>query len=352
MTNIASTYSQRFDILRIIEAQKNQLNIRQSEIASGRKSDLALSLGAGMRRSLNAHSLLNSCNKYREYNNIVKSRLQITQTCLSNIYENADDYRSSLMMAANDARDQKIIVAMAKQKLDLFTSSLNSSFDNKYIFGGERTDIPPLNEFLSEQASPIKLAINDAFSRNPPIGFGFSQTSSLVPTISPEQLENFINGSLSQLFTANEWSKSWSSASNQPLKNMISPGHLIDTSTTTNEPAMRKIAMAYVIGCNLGAENMNATTYQTLSRKATEILDEGLKLLNSTRSRIGVMQQTIDETNISLQKQSNILEININEIEGVDQTEMATITADLLSRIEATMTLASRISNLSLARFL
>lgn len=352
MLNITSTYSQMSNLLRIMAAQKNELNSRQQEIGSGRKSDLALSLGTEMRRSVNSHSLLNSYKAYLLNNNIVKARLEIADESLTNILENAHEFKSSLMLAQNDARGQHIIDTQASNKLALFISSLNNSFDNKYIFAGEKTNIPPLNAFFTEPVSAVKSKIDAAFSSSPPDGFGFSQNSLLVSTITPEQLEGFINNSLTELFSENEWSLSWSNASNEPLKNMISPKQRMDTSITVNDPALRKIAMAYVIGCNLGAERMNARTYQALARKSLESLDEGLRLLNSTRTRVGVMQQTLDLSSAALEKQSHILEMQINGMESINQTEIATRTAGLLTRIETTMTLTSRISSLSLARYL
>ena len=352
MLNISSNYSQMSSLLKIMEVQKNELNNRQNEISSGRKSDLSLNLGAEIRRGMNVHSLLNSYNAYLKNNLIIQSRLQFTQTTLSDIFDNADKFKSSLMLAQNDARGQNIIEMQATNALGLFISSLNNSIDNKYIFGGEKTNIPPINGFFVQPISAAKSAIDAAFSSAPPDGFGFPQTSLLVSTITPQQLDNFINGSLAELFSANEWTVSWSNASVKSLKNMISPKQKIDTSITVNDPALRKIAMAYVIGSSLGAENMNARTYQTLARKAVEILDEGLKLLNSSRTRIGVMQQTLELSNSSLEKQTHILEMQINGMESIDQTEIATRTAGLLTRIEATMTLTSRISALSLARYI
>lgn len=173
-----------------------------------------------------------------------------------------------------------------------------------------------------------------------------------MSSISSEELRVFINGPLSEFFSEDVWSTNWSNASSQSTKNIISPSQQLETSITANEPALRKVAMAYVMMCNLGAENMNAETYQTLAKSAAEILNEGFKLLNSSRTRIGVIQQTVKASNEALRKQSNMLEIQIGNLESVDQAEVATRTNNLLSRIEASLALTSRIASLTLVRYL
>jgi flagellar hook-associated protein 3 FlgL len=352
MTINPSSFSASYSLQRTIQTLRNELIARQNEIATGRKSDLAGTLGSQIRRSMNLHTLSGNLKSYIGNNNIIQSRLDITKSSLSNIAENTQEFKTSLLLAQNDARGQNLLVVQARNFLKLLISTMNNSFDNTYIFAGEKTNAKPLNDFYSTPVSAAKSAINDAFLNNPPDGFGFSQTSPLVSSITPEQISSFIDGPLSSLFSADEWSRTWSNAGARPLKCKISPIQTLEASVTSNDPALHKIAMAYVMVCELGAENMNSNSYQTLMRRATDLLDEGIKLLNTTRTGVGVMQQNIEKANSSLNKQLLILDIQLSSLEGADQADTAAITNSILNQLEASYTLTSRVSRLSLVNYI
>lgn len=352
MATISSSYSSRYALQLNIQTLQNELIARQNEIGTGRKSNLAETLGSDIRRSISLHSLSGNLKSYIDNNDIIQARLDVTKSSLSNIAENAEEFKSSLISAQNDARGQYLVTAQASNFLNLLVSTINNSFDNTYIFAGEKTNIKPVNDFYGAMASAAKSAVDDAFSNAPPDGFGFSQTSLQVSSITSNQLDNFITAALSSLFSSDEWLRTWSNAASSPLKNQISPIQTLETSVTANDPALRKIAMAYVMISNLGADRMNLNTYQTLIRRATEILDEGVKLINTTRTRVGVMQQTIERANQSLERQSFVLDIQISSLEGVNQTDSAARTSSLLNQLEASYTLTSRISKLSLVNYL
>lgn len=352
MTSVSSSYSFSHNLRRIIQTLQNELVARQVEIGTGRKSDLAEALGSQIRRSISLHSLSGNLKSYIDNNEIVQARLDITKSSLSNIAVNAEDFKSSLISAQNDASGQNLVSAQACNFLNLLISTMNSSFNNTYIFAGEKTIIKPVNDYFGAPVTAGKSAVDDAFLTNPPLGFGFSQESAQVSSITPDQLDNFINGPLSSLFSAEEWSRTWSNAASTPLKNKISPIQTLETSVTSNDPALRKICTAYVMISDLGADKMNRGTYQTLLRRATGILDEGIRLINSTRTRVGAMQQTIEKANQSLQKQSFVLDIQIAALEGVNQTDTSARTSSLLNQLEACYTLTSRISRLSLVNYL
>lgn len=352
MTSVSSTYSMTFGFQRNIETLKKELGHLQNEISTGRKSDLAADLGSRLRLCINMHSQSMNLARFIENNKLHGARLEITQSSLESVHENAEQFKSLLILSQNNTREPAFISSQASRFLSLFTSALNNTFDNRYVFAGEKINITPLNNFITEPASIAKSQIDAAFSSNPPDGFGFSQTSAMVSSITSQQLETFINGPLASFFSADQWMTNWSNASSGSLKNKISPNQEIDTSVTSNDPALRKIAMAYVMASNLGVENMNPNTYQTLLRLTNGILDEGIKLLTSTRTQVGVMQQYLQGTNDALQGKSQSLEIQISEFESVNRTEIAARINSLMGQIEASYTLTSRISNLSLVRFL
>lgn len=103
---------------------------------------------------------------------------------------------------------------------------------------------------------------------------------------------------------------------------------------------------------DLGNDRLSSEAFRTLASRAAEILTAGITELNSTRARVGVMQQNIKMANESMQIQSNVFEVQIGRMEGVDQTEVAAKITALMTQIETSYTLTAKISQLSLVKYL
>lgn len=352
MAAVSSTYSLLISSQRIMESLQKDLGDRQKELSTGRKSDLDINLGSQLRQSVNKQSLSVTLDAYLSNNLISAARLDTTQTVLSDIASNAEKFKSSIILSQSDQNGRKIITDQARNFLNLLITSLNASNGNTYVFSGIKSNVQSMNQYFADPQSPAKTAIDATYLSNPPDGFGFTQSSTLVSSITPDQMDNFINGRMSNLFSATEWTLNWSNADNRPLKNKISPNLQIDTSITANDPALRKFAMAYVMMADLGAEGMNDKTYQILTRNVTIALDEGLRLLNASRARAGVMQQEIDGANKKMLIQKDILSIQIDKLENADQTILAASINSLLNRIEASYALTAKLSRLSLTNYL
>jgi flagellar hook-associated protein 3 FlgL len=192
----------------------------------------------------------------------------------------------------------------------------------------------------------------DAALIDPVAGFGFPADSPQVAQLTTQRIAEFIDGSFADLFSEASWKSQWSSASDAVLENRISLHQTIDASMSANDPALRKIAMAYVMVSELGISGMTNDGARTLIRKATATLDEGMALLKTSRARVGVMQQSIEIADENLQSYSDMLEIEATRLGAVDRSETATRINEVLTRIETAYALTARISQLSLTRYI
>lgn len=352
MSFTLSSFSMSYGPRQILSDLQTELVKRQSELSSGRKADIGLSLGAQTRQSISLSASFDLLQTHLASNQLITSRVDAAQTSLTSLIENSTALQKTLINSQPDGGGRGIIAEQAKTSLTLFISTLNGVSNNGYIFGGVKTDTAPLNNYFSNPASASKTAVDTVFSSAPPDGFGFSQSSPLVSTITSQQIEDFIDGPLTSVFSDTEWAANWSNASSQPVKNRIAPGNTIETSTTANDPALRKIAMAYVMMTDLGNDRLSPDAFKTLVSRAAETLTAGITELNSTRARVGVMQQNIKMANEAMQMQSNVIEIQIGRMEGIDQTEVAARINSLMTQIETSYSLTAKISQLSLVKYL
>lgn len=352
MSYTLSTFSMSYGPRQILSNLQAELVKRQTELSSGRKADIGLALGAQTRQSISLGVNYDLLQAHLASNQLIVAGVDAAQSSLSSLIDNASALQKTLINSQTDGGGRSIIAEQARTSLALFTSTLNGVSNNGYIFGGVKTDTAPLNNYFSKSPSDAKNAVDAAFSSAPPEGFGFSQSSPLVSTISSQQINDFVDGPLANVFSDTEWGANWSNASSQPVKNRIAPGNTIETSTTANDPALRKIAMAYVMMTDLGNDRLSSEAFRTLASRAAEILTAGITELNSTRARVGVMQQNIKMANESMQIQSNVFEVQIGRMEGVDQTEVAAKITALMTQIETSYTLTAKISQLSLVKYL
>jgi len=348
MFQVTSTFSLTSVLRRSLLQLQGDLARSQKELATGRYADLGAALGmrAGLSYSLGdaydtAHAILAT-------NQLVSARLDTTQAALANIFSDAQGLRATLMSALDDGGDPGAIEAQAGISLSNLISTLNSGDGGSFLFGGVNSDVVPINDYFAEPPSANKAALDSAFVA----AFGFPQSDPQVANITSAQMEAFLIGPITALFTSPAWNADWSKASDQPLRSQVSMSITIDSSVSANAPALQKLAMAYAMVNDLGASRMSSSTYRTLLEKATETIDAGIGQLLKTQAQVGVMQRNVANANRTMTIQSNAMETEMSNLETVDPAEAAARVNSLMTQIETAYTLTAKITQLSLAKYL
>ena len=73
-----------------------------------------------------------------------------------------------------------------------------------------------------------------------------------MSTITAAQMQTFLDTTFDAEFASPAWNANWSTASDQTMRSRISTTEIVDTSVSANEPAFRKLAMAYTMLSDLG----------------------------------------------------------------------------------------------------
>src|SRR5690606_28460099 len=228
------------------------------------------------------------------------------------------------------------------------TAAANTSFSGEYLFAGINSDVMPLKNYLSTApVSDAKASFDAAFLAH----FGFTQADPAVSTITPANMEAFIDG-LEARFDGPDWQSDWSNASSQNMQSRISPSETVQSSTNTNAPGMRKLALGLMIGYELLTLDVSEDTRKTVSDASIDRVSQGITGVDAERSRLGVSQARVKEATTSLSAQVAILTNSIQNLESVDTYEAATRVTTLKSQLSLAYTLTSQIQNLSLLNYL
>lgn len=344
-TQAASTAS-RLSILKM----QTELAKNTKELSSGRWADVGLELGNKTGRTISLRQDYQRLDAIRDTNGLVASRLDTSQAALDGVLKNAQDFAASLIAVRSGNVGSEVIADDAKNNLQSLIASLNTSINGEYLFAGINTDVRPVTDYYSTPASTTKTAFDTELAN-----YCTSVGAASPADLSASDLDTFIDVNLTNMFDATSWSDpttGWSSASSQNVKSRISTSELIETSTNANEPAFRKLAMAYTMVSELADKGLTEKTYQSLVDKAAQVIGNATVDLTVVKARLGTAQERVSNANSRIEAQMDILNRNINDFEQVDPIETQTRISALETQLDMAFSLTSRMQQLSLLNYL
>jgi flagellar hook-associated protein 3 FlgL len=348
MTYLASTYSLSNALTKSITDLQTQLVHAQRELSTGRHADLGDAIGIEVGRDYFLGVNLQDIEAITMTNNIVMTRLDVTQLALSSLSSDAQSLRRILISAQNDGGDPTTIRTEARTRLALLISALNTSDGSSFLFAGINSDAPPITNYFAVPSPANKQALDAAFVSE----FGFPQTSPNVATITTSEMEAFLSGSFADLFSPANWGADWSSASSEPSRNRIAVSKTIDTSVTANDPALQKLAMGYTMLSDLSIDGLNGDTFKTVVQTATRYIDQAISGLTQMQENAGGMQRDVKAATLTMTVQKDMLSNQIGWLENVDPAEAATRLNALITQLQTAYTLTSHLQQLSLSKYL
>lgn len=332
----------------ILKAQ-NELATTQKEITSGRLADVGLALGSRTREVVSLRSEHARLSTMVSTNQIATSRLETSQVTLDHLRDTADEFLGALVAVGKGTGGAQTLQQSAAENLKGLVASLNASSGGQYLFAGINADTAPMADYFSAPAtSASKQAVDDAFVA----AFGVAQGDPGAGAISATDMQNFLDGPFKALFDEPQWSATWSAASSQNMQSRISSTEMADTSANANEQAVKKLAMAYTMVADLGADKLGAETFRVVAETATRLMSEGIQEVTALQGRLGAAQGRIAQTNERMSMQIDLIANDIGSLENVDPYEAATRVTTLMTQLETGYALTARIQRLSILNYL
>ncbi|HET7408796.1 MAG TPA: flagellar hook-associated family protein [Paracoccaceae bacterium] len=325
-----------------------ELVTAQKEFATGRLSDPGLILGSRTGQTVSLRQEHARLSTFIDTNALAGARLDATQVELGGIREVAEEFFGALISAPDGPTGALTLRQQATEGFKGLIASLNAAMGGQQLFGGINGDAPPVADYFAAPAATSKQAVDDAFLA----AFGMSQADPGVAAIGAAEMQAFLDGGFAAMFDDAQWSANWSAASSQTMHSRISATDVAETSVSANEQGLRKLAMAYTMVVDLGAEGLNESAFAVVTETAAQLVAEGVREITSVQGRVGVAQARIEQVNERMSLQIDILSSEITGLENVDPLEAATRVMDLMTRLEAGYALTARIQRLSLLNFL
>lgn len=333
----AISHAMRYQMQRM---QVDLMNAQQ-EVVTGRHADVGLALGARAGYSFSLTRESERLESLIDSNQLAQSRLSATQANLQQIRSEAEEFLTGLNTAISGAGDPHIIRQQAEALLDQITGALNSNINGEHIFAGINTDARPMADF-SDPASPNRVAFEAAFAAH------FADPS----TATAAQMDDFLDNVVAGQFLGADWNTYWSSATDQQIVSRITLSETAQTSVSANIPGIRKLVMAAVAVTASVDKEMSAEARAAALDKAFSLVGDAINDLVNQQAETGITEQRLENANERLTMQKDLFTATAGKIEGVDPYEASTRVTSLLSQIEISYALTSRMQNMSLLRYL
>ena len=346
-SNLAMQNSMR----QTVSKSQSELQKAQTEVSTGTYADQGIALGYQSGRSVNLTTEKARLNSIMDSNSIVTQRLSASQSSLTNMSSNVQTSLNSLI-ALSGSDDQTLLdttTQSLQSQLDAFISSGNTSANGEYLFSGINTSDQPLKAYDDSSAAKasFKTALSNYMSTN-----GIATMSDFTVT----QMQDFVENTLAPMYDASSgtdtWKTDWSNASDTNMTSRINTSETVQSSTNANNDGFRKYALASVMGIELLGTDINSDVRQYVSKTAISYMGEAVAGVYSERSALGLSEARVKTANTTISTQVNIVETAFNNMNEVDAYEASTKVNNLLSQVEASYTLTSRIQKLSLANYL
>jgi flagellar hook-associated protein 3 FlgL len=129
------------DALRV----QSKLAKTQGQVSSGLKSQDFQGLSGQVETFVQMEGKMKKTNTFIQTNTVVLSRLQTTEVVMEQIIDISDDFKNLLMTRNNAASGPSAQFAVsAKALMKSLGSQLNTSQEGRFLFGGTKTDLPPV----------------------------------------------------------------------------------------------------------------------------------------------------------------------------------------------------------------
>ncbi|MEW7007053.1 flagellar hook-associated family protein [Lentilitoribacter sp. EG35] len=348
-TSFVSSYATQHSMRLVVGRAQQEIQKLQTEVVTGRFEDIGVALGGKTSNAVMLHRDFEQFTTIKDVNALVENRLSAAQAGLKQNSESAQSMLEALILArdANNDTLRGVAVAKVKHALESFTDISNMTSNGEYLFAGINTDVKPVVDYF-ETGNTAKAAFDTAFSTH----FGFAQSSPSVAGITSAQMQSFLDTVVEPMFTGAAWNTDWSTASDTNMTSRVAREELIQTSVNANQDGFRKFAFAATISFEMLNIGLNDEAQSVLTEKAIAFAGQAVTGTDDERAFLGISESRVTKANQLLQVQADLTKIYVSRMEEVDVYEASTRVNALMTQVETSYSITSRIQRLSLIDYL
>jgi flagellar hook-associated protein 3 FlgL len=330
-----------------IVASQDNIARKQAEVASGTIYDLGIEIGSKSSAVVAYKQTLAMATAQQGVNAIIGAKLEGSQTALSEMRTIAQDLVADLLATRGSANHGNEIANRAQIGLVAFGERLNTKIVSEYIFGGLAVTSPP-NAGYSAGGGAARMSVLQAFEAQ----FAMRPGDPGAAEISPADMADFIDNRFSNEFSDAAWASNWSNATDETPDAMIGLGERQSIGVSANEAPFRQIMQAFTLVAEVASGSLSGETRSVVLDRATSLAGGAIDGLVSISSRIGHVEERVDQANQRVSLQIDTVTAQLGRMERVDAFEAITELNQLMTRLEAAYATTARIERLTILDYL
>lgn len=312
---------------------KSDLFRLATELSSGKKSDLARSLGMNAETAKAHRHQIDRIDSYLQNSRIADTRLSTIQASLDRIAQIQSSQNSRLALNIDTLDDTQVSIVASASKTGFAdaVSALFARAGNVAVFSGTKTDqasVPPAHEILDNLKATLALPASATSLASQVEAYFESGTGGF-------ETQDYRGGPISTSGFA------------------IAEGKQITTPVSALSPAIRQT----LTGLALASIASDDTITPEIADKKAILTAARNKLadtapLTALQSSIGAIQERVSETSAQQTAQRTALSMHLNTLTQADPFETAGRLQEVQLQLETHFTVSSRLSRLSLVNYL
>lgn len=346
-----STLSLARQIRTNVRTTQTEMQTLQQELSTGRKIDVAGSLGSRAASLLDLRNVRNELDQFQTAMASQASRMATMQDALTAVRDATTKVRDLALTASGGTSETTagVIDDAAKDALRTVTNMLNSSMSGRFLFGGTRFDVQPIQ--AANEVAPSGLSPNGAVQQ---------VLTAFGPLTSAADVDAMIDGpnGLSALFddtrvpAAGNFSNTFFHGSTTPVVARAEGSVTVTYGATAGDQAVRDLLKGLHLLNAVPSDSVPDAAYNRLAERAWGLINGASEQLTETQSILGLEEQTIQRTADRLEVEQTLVSTQIVKLEEADPYD-ATLRLDVLrNQLEATFAVTSNLGKLSLVNYL
>lgn len=324
-----------------VQSSHAEISKLEKESVSGVYADQGVELGTRTSTSLDYSRETDRLQGIIDSNSLAEQRMDSSQLAMEQMSSSGQTLLNSLVALSGDSDTTSLQVSSdtAMSVLENFVSYANVSVNGEYLFSGINTDVAPLSDtFITDLSDDFNGALSSFMSSN---GIGS------VGDITGDQMSQFLDD-----YTSNfEWSD-WTNASDTEMSSRVSTSETVTTSTSLNGDGFKNLALSGIITSQLANAGLSSEALTSVNTKVTNMAGLSVSGIDAERSSMGLSQERVEKANTAMQSQMDIINTQLNDLVGVDTYDASVRLNTLLTQVETSYTITSKIQGLSLVNYL
>jgi flagellar hook-associated protein 3 FlgL len=328
-----------------IRRNQDSLADAQQELSTQRWHDVSLRLGRETGRNIGWHSELSAVDANIKAVDLAAVQTKTAEVGLATLGKLGADFLNNLISSRSAENGQDIIRNQAQSTLSMLRDATNVDVGGIFPFAGRNQDAAPL---LTFEGGAGQAQVVSTFSS----AFGFPPGNPAMATLSASQVNGFLDGGFAGLFASPNWNGTFSTASSENVKLRVGREDQLDLLPNANTQAIRDFYAALVSVSELATGQLSDDTFKALVDKAAQKTSSAVQGLGDMQARLGIGQKALADATEQLKLRKTSLTDAIHMSESVDTYEVASRINGLMTQLEASYSVTSRISRISLLNYL